>query len=89
MVISSVVVTVKRGCLPVVSEAASQISGVDVFAHVKQESKLILVLESETLESSHHLVTDKIEKIPGVLNVQLAYCNFEENTLQQEEMQPQ
>ncbi|WP_425806050.1 chaperone NapD [Desulfitobacterium sp. Sab5] len=89
MVISSVVVTVKRGCLPVVSEAVSKLSGIDVFAHVEQESKLILVLESETLESSHHLVTNEIEKISGVLNVQLAYCHFEENTLQQEEMQPQ
>ena len=79
MVISSVIVTAASGELDLVRLEAGLVPGVEVYAEVAEQSKLVLVVESETLESSHSLVTQSIQSIPGVLNVQLSYCNYEES----------
>lgn len=78
MVISSVVVTTDPGQLAEVRLEAGLVPGVEVYAEVAEQSKLVLVVESETLESSHSLVTQSIQSIPGVLNIQLSYCNYED-----------
>jgi nitrate reductase NapAB chaperone NapD len=79
MVISSVVVTTDPGQLAEVSLEAGLVPGVEVYAELAEQFKLVLVLESETLASSHALVTQSIQSIPGVLNIQLSYCNYEES----------
>lgn len=79
MVISSVIVTAALGELDFVSSEVKRIQGVEVYAVIAEQSKLVLVIESETLQGSYVLVTEGVQSTPGVLNVQLSYCNYEES----------
>ena len=50
--------------------------GVEV--HEVVESKLVVTLESETVDSSAD-VAAKFQDVPGVLSVNLIYVNFEDD----------
>ena len=78
MVISSLVITAAGDNLERISAAASLLPGVEVYARIPENSKLVLVLESDTIESGHRMASEEIQSIPGVLAVQLAYCYYEE-----------
>ena len=74
VVISSLVVNTVSDSTTKVAQALSIMEGVEV--HEVVESKLVVTLESETVDSSAD-VAAKFQDVPGVLSVNLIYVNFE------------
>jgi len=76
MVISGIFVLTKEGQANEVVKELEKFSGVEVH-HIEGNSKIIITLEEKSIDQSYK--TGKIlEKIPGVLSVNVAYYNFEE-----------
>lgn len=76
VVISSLVVNTVSDSTIEVAHALSAMQGVEV--HEVVESKLVVTLESETVDSSAD-VAAQFQEIPGVLSVNLIYVNFEDD----------
>ncbi len=76
VVISSLVVNTVSDFTIEVAHALSAMQGVEV--HEVVESKLVVTLESETVDSSAD-VAAQFQEIPGVLSVNLIYVNFEDD----------
>ncbi|MEG0071202.1 MAG: chaperone NapD [Raoultibacter sp.] len=76
MVISSLIVgTLPQQSKSVAGELAKQ-KGVEV--HGINEQQIIVTIESDTVDESHHTSAQFLD-IPGVMNVALAYVNFEDD----------
>lgn len=76
VVISSLVVNTVSDSTTKVAQALSVMEGVEV--HEVVESKLVVTLESETVDSSADAAA-KFQDVPGVLSVNLIYVNFEDD----------
>lgn len=76
VVISSLVVNTVSDSTTEVAHALSAVAGVEV--HEVVDSKLVVTLESETVDSSAD-VAAKFQDLPGVLSVNLIYVNFEDD----------
>ncbi len=59
-----------------VAQAISEMEGAEV--HEVVDSKLVVTLESETVDTSADEAA-KFQEIPGVLSVNLIYVNFEDD----------
>lgn len=76
VVISSLVVNTVADSTTDVAHALSAMEGVEV--HEVVESKLVVTLESETVDSSADAAA-RFQEVPGVLSVNLIYVNFEDD----------
>jgi len=75
VVISSLVVETQPDQTAVIARSLGAITGVEV--HETQGYKLVVTIEAETVDDSHQIASSFIE-LPGVLGVNLVYCNFED-----------
>lgn len=80
MVISSLVVECASDAVDAVAAALVKHPGVEV--HERNGYKLVVTIEAETVDASSD-TANAFVGIPGVLGVNLVYCNFEDDpTLQ-------
>ena len=75
-VISSLIVETMPENMASVEEALVQLDGVEV--HGREQGKIVITIEKETLSASQDLAND-ITKMPDVLAVNLIYANFEDD----------
>ncbi|GAW94043.1 chaperone NapD [Calderihabitans maritimus] len=80
MVISGILVRVNPEDVQNVVSYLETIPGVSVHG-VYEDSKIIVVLETETTEEAHRITSHQMAGAEGVLGVYLAYCNFEDEVL--------
>lgn len=78
VVISSLVVEAALDAVEAVAEALAQFEGVEV--HEINDYKIVVTVEAPSTGASHKMASRFVE-IPGVLNVNLIYVNFEDETL--------
>ena len=78
VVISSLVVEAVPDSVESVAEALASIEGVEV--HEVSGYKIVVTIEAPSTGASHK-VSSRFVDIPGVLNVNLVYVNFEDETL--------
>ncbi|GAX89798.1 chaperone NapD [Effusibacillus lacus] len=76
MVISGILVLAKQGKTEEVVVSLKEISGVEV--HHVEDEKIVITLESETIDSSYE-VSEQLEKVDHVAGVYLVYTNFEDD----------
>lgn len=76
MVISSLVVDVVPGTEDAIAQSLAAIDGVEV--HNREENRLVVTIEAETVDASHAVASSFIE-IDGVMNINLVYANFEDD----------
>lgn len=78
VVISSLVVEARPESVDAVCRALAAMEGVEV--HEVSGYKIVITVEAPSTGASHE-VSSRIVAIPGVLNVNLVYVNFEDETL--------
>lgn len=78
VVISSLVVEARPAEVEAVAAALAQMEGVEV--HEVNGYKIVVTIEASSTGASHE-ISSRIIQIPGVLNVNLVYVNFEDETL--------
>lgn len=78
VVISSLVVEARPEAVDAVCRALEAMEGVEV--HEVSGYKIVITIEAHSVGASHE-VSSRIVAIPGVLNVNLVYVNFEDETL--------
>mgnify|MGYP002561189960 CR=1 FL=1 len=78
MVISSLVVETTPETTARVAEDLGRIEGVEV--HETNGHKIVVTIEAPSTGASHE-ISSRFIQIPGVLNVNLVYVNFEDETL--------
>lgn len=76
MVISSLVVDTVPGTEDAIAQSLAAIDGVEV--HNREENRLVVTIEAETVDASHAVASSFIE-IDGVMNINLVYANFEDD----------
>ena len=76
MVISSLVVDAVPGTEDAIAQSLAAIDGVEV--HNREENRLVVTIEDETVDASHAVASSFIE-IDGVMNINLVYANFEDD----------
>ncbi len=76
MVISSLVVDAVPGTEDAIAQSLAGIDGVEV--HNREENRLVVTIEAETVDASHAVASSFIE-IDGVMNINLVYANFEDD----------
>ena len=76
MVISSLVVDAVPGTEDAIAQSLAAIDGVEV--HNREENRLVVTIEAETVDASHAVASSFIE-IDGVMNITLVYANFEDD----------
>lgn len=76
MVISSLLVETLQDQAEVVAEKLAAIEGVEV--HHIEDYKIIITVEAETIDDSYD-ITKEFVQIPGIIIVNLIYCNFEDD----------
>ncbi len=80
MVISSLIVESKLDCVSAVAENAAAREGIEVHGIDPDTGRIVITIEAESTEASHALASELVQ-IPGVLNVNLIYANFEDENL--------
>ena len=80
MVISSLIIESKLDSLSAVAEALAALDGVEVHGTDAQTGRIVVTVEAENTEASHSTAAEMVH-IPGVLNVNLIYANFEDENL--------
>lgn len=78
VVISSLVVEARPESVDEVARALAAMEGVEV--HEVSGYKIVVTIEAPSTGASHEILSRFIQ-IPGVLNVNLVYVNFEDETL--------
>ncbi len=78
VVISSLLVEAKPETVDTVAQALATIEGVEV--HEVNGHNIVVTIEAPSTADSHAIASRFIE-IPGVLNVNLVYVNFEDEVL--------
>lgn len=78
VVISSLVVEVERDEVDNAVEALNALEGVEV--HEVNDYKIVVTIEASSTQQSHS-ISSRFVEIPGVLNINLIYVNFEDETL--------
>ena len=78
VVISSLVVEARPESVDEVSAALAAMEGVEV--HEVSGYKIVVTIEASSTGASHAL-SSRFVSVPGVLNVNLVYVNFEDETL--------
>ena len=78
VVISSLVVEARPESVDAVARALAAMEGVEV--HEVNGYKIVVTIEASSTGASHEISSPFIQ-IPGVLNVNLVYVNFEDETL--------
>ena len=78
VVISSLVVEARPESVDAVARALAAMGGVEV--HEVNGYKIVVTIEASSTGASHEL-SSRFIQIPGVLNVNLVYVNFEDETL--------
>lgn len=76
MVISSLVVETLPGATERVASALARVEGVEVVQTLGR--KVVVVVEAPTLTDSHRVASGFVG-VDGVLNIGLAYANFEDD----------
>ena len=76
MVISSLVVDAVPGTEDAIAQSLAAIDSVEV--HNREENRLVVTIEAETVDASHAVASSFIE-IDGVMNINLVYANFEDD----------
>lgn len=76
MVISSLVVDAVPSTEDAIAQSLAAIDGVEV--HNREENRLVVTIEAETVDASHAVASSFIE-IDGVMNINLVYANFEDD----------
>lgn len=74
MVISSLIIETTEETVHTVANKLMGIEGVEV--HHVEDYKIIITVESVTLDESHGITKDFVN-IEGIVTINLAYCNFE------------
>ena len=75
VVISSLVVEARPESVDAVARALAAMEGVEVNGY-----KIVVTIEASSTGASHE-ISSRFIQIPGVLNVNLVYVNFEDETL--------
>lgn len=78
VVISSLVVETRPEAVQDVAAALAAMEGVEV--HEVNGYKIVVTIEAPSTGASHEL-SSRFIQVPGVLNVNLIYVNFEDETL--------
>lgn len=78
VVISSLVVEARPESVDEVARALAAMKGVEV--HEVNGYKVVVTIEAPSTGASHEISSQFIQ-VPGVLNVNLVYVNFEDETL--------
>lgn len=78
VVISSLVVEARPESVDAVARALAAMEGVEV--HEVNGYKIVVTIEAPSTGASHG-ISSRFIQIPGVLNVNLVYVNFEDETL--------
>lgn len=78
LVISSLIVEARPEAVSAVTEALAALEGVEV--HEVNGYKIVVTIEAPSTGASHE-VSSRMVAIPGVLNVNLVYVNFEDEVL--------
>ena len=78
VVISSLVVEARPESVDEVARALAAMEGVEV--HEVSGYKIVVTIEAPSTGASHE-VASRFIQVPGVLNVNLVYVNFEDETL--------
>ena len=78
VVVSSLVVEARPPSVEAVAAALAQMEGVEV--HEVNGYKFVVTIEAPSTGASHE-ISSRFIKIPDVLNVNLVYVNFEDETL--------
>lgn len=78
VVISSLVVEVRPESVDAVARALAAMEGVEV--HEVNGYKIVVTIEASSTGASNE-ISSRFIQIPGVLNVNLVYVNFEDETL--------
>ncbi len=78
LVISSLIVEAHPEAVSAVTEALAALEGVEV--HEVNGYKIVVTIEAPSTGASHE-VSSRMVAIPGVLNVNLVYVNFEDEVL--------
>ncbi|WP_302963120.1 chaperone NapD [uncultured Adlercreutzia sp.] len=78
LVISSLIVEARPEAVPAVADALAALEGVEV--HEVNGYKIVVTIEAPSTGASHE-VSSRMVSIPGVLNVNLVYVNFEDEVL--------
>lgn len=78
VVISSLVVEARPESVDEVARALAAMEGVEV--HEVSGYKIVVTIEAPSTGASHE-VSSRFIQAPGVLNVNLVYVNFEDETL--------
>lgn len=83
MPISGVVIKCPPGREAAIAEQAGLVAGVEVQG-VLPDGQVVAVIEAETVHQEAQLAM-QLQEISGVLNVQVAYHNFEDVTSEQDQ----
>ena len=78
VVISSLVVEARPESVDAVARALAAMEGVEV--HEVNGYKIVVTIEASYTRATHE-ISSRFIKITGVLNVNLVYVNFEDETL--------
>ncbi|KEF38747.1 uncharacterized protein involved in formation of periplasmic nitrate reductase [Schinkia azotoformans MEV2011] len=76
MMISGILILTKEGKAEEVAKKIENIQGVEVH-HIVEGSKIVITLEEKSIDQSYQ-TGKQLEKVPGVLGVNVVYYNFEE-----------
>lgn len=76
MMISGILILTKEGKALEVAKKIENTPGVEIH-HILEDSKIVITLEEKSIDQSYK-TGKQLEKIPGVLSVNVAYYNFEE-----------
>lgn len=76
MVVSSLLVETLQDKVQEVAEKLMTFEGVEV--HHIEDYKIIITVEAETIDDSYD-ITKEFVQIPGIIIVNLIYCNFEDD----------
>ena len=74
--ISSLVIETNASETESVADALAQLDGVEV--HGQEPGKIVITIEKESIAEAHDLA-NSFSSIPGVINVDLIYFNFEDD----------
>ncbi|WP_102345613.1 chaperone NapD [Bacillus sp. Marseille-P3661] len=76
MMISGILISTKKGLADKVAIEVEKITGVEVH-QVVDNNKIVITLEQKSIEKSYK-TGKRLEKVPGVLGVNVVYYNCEE-----------
>lgn len=76
MMISGILIFTKENLADEVAKEVATVAGVEVH-HILEGCKIVISLEVESIDQSYKTGKD-LEKIPGVLGVNVVYYNIEE-----------